>query len=135
MIKYFAAYGAALVVMVVLDVVWLGAIAKAVYLGGIGHLMADRPNIAAAILFYLIFSAGLLMFAIAPNQTASSWGKTALTGALFGVFAYATYDLSNLSTLKDWPVTLSLIDMAWGTFISAISAVAGRFALTHFAAS
>jgi uncharacterized membrane protein len=132
-IKYSAAYAAALVVMVVLDLIWLGLIAKSIYQEGIGHLMADRPNIAVAILFYLIFSAGLLVFAIAPNETSSSWAKTALTGALFGFFAYATYDLSNLSTLKDWPVALSMIDIAWGTFISAMSAIAGKFALSHFA--
>ena len=127
--KYLIAYAGAAVAMIAIDLVWLGVIAKPLYQQGIGHLMTDEPRMYAAILFYLMFPIGLVLFAIAPDQAARSWGKTALWAALFGFFAYATYDLTNLATLKGWPLGLSLIDMAWGTAVSAVSACAGKAAM------
>ncbi len=112
--------------MVVLDMLWLGLIAKPLYQQGIGHLMADKFNAPVAILFYGLFAVGLVIFSVAPQTGGNSWSKTATLAALFGFFAYATYDLTNLATLKDWPVSLSLIDMAWGTFVSAMSASGGK---------
>ena len=134
MIKYFAAYASTAIVMVALDLLWLGVLAKPLYQQGIGHLMADRPNIPAALLFYAIFPVGLMVFAVAPYASASGWAETLLSAALFGFVAYATYDLSNLATLRDWPVGLSFIDIAWGTVVSATSTAAGKFALNWFAA-
>lgn len=129
MSKYFAGYVAALVVMVALDMLWLGVIAKSFYQQGIGHLMADQPNIVAAVAFYLIYAAGLVLFVLGPYGEDPLWGRTLLMGALFGFCAYATYDLSNLATLKDWPVPLTVIDIFWGSIISLISAAAGKFVM------
>ena len=108
MTKYFAAYFATLVLMLVLDLLWLGVIAKPLYQQGIGHLMAEHPRVAVALAFYLLYPVGLV------------W---------FGFFAYATYDLTNLATLRDWPVSLAALDTAWGTAVSAVCAAAGRLAL------
>jgi uncharacterized membrane protein len=115
--------------MVALDLLWLGVIAKPIYQQGIGHLMAERPNVPVAVLFYAVFALGLVVFAVAPNASEPQWRKTILAGALFGFFAYATYDLTNLATLKNWPIGMSLLDMAWGSFVSAASAAAGKAAL------
>ena len=129
MTKYLAAYAATLVAMVVLDLLWIGVIAKPLYQQGIGHLMAERPNIAVAILFYLIYAIGVMLFVVSPNAASGGWGRTVLVGALFGLFAYATYDLTNLATLKNWPIGLSVMDMAWGGLATAVSAAAGKAAL------
>ena len=142
MSKYVATYAATFVVMVALDMIWLGVVAKSFYQEGIGHLMAERPVVSVAIAFYILYAIGLVFFAVVPNEAvpgngtgfSRGYGKTALYGALFGFFAYATYDLTNLATLKNWPVGLALLDMAWGTVVSAVSAVAGKAALDRFAA-
>jgi uncharacterized membrane protein len=115
--------------MVALDLLWLGVLAKSMYSQGIGHLMADQPKLAAALLFYMLYAAGLIVFAVAPQASDPAWGKTLLMGALFGLVAYATYDLSNLATLRNWPVSLALVDMAWGAVLSAVSAGAGKAAM------
>ena len=127
--KYVAAYAGTAIVMVALDMLWLGVIAKPMYQQGIGHLMAERPNIAVAVLFYLLYALGVVIFAVSPQHGGSSWTLTLTMGALFGFFAYATYDLTNLATLRDWPLRLSLIDMGWGTFVSAAAAAGGKAAL------
>lgn len=130
-----AAYATTVVVLIALDSLWLGVIAKPIYQQGIGHLMATRPNLAVALLFYAVFAAGLLLFAVAPGGVPGSWGKTLISALLFGFFAYATYDLSNLATLKDWPVGMSAVDIVWGSLLSAVSAAAGKAALDQFAAN
>jgi uncharacterized membrane protein len=134
MMKYLLTCLATASVMLALDLLWLGLIAKPLYQQGIGHLMAPRPNIPAALAFYAIFALGLTVFAIVPNSLAGAWSKTLGSAALFGLVAYATYDLTNLATLKQWPLGLSLIDMAWGSLISAASAAAGKTVLDRFAA-
>ena len=131
--KFAAAYAATAIVMLSLDALWLGVIAKPLYQQGIGHLMAERPNLAIAALFYAVYALGIVLFAVMP-QAIDSWGRAALTGALFGFFAYATYDLSNLATLKGWPIGVSLLDMAWGSAVSAASGMAGKAALDRFGA-
>jgi len=134
MLNYFAAYGAIAVVMLALDLLWLGVIAKSFYRDGIGHLMADPPNLVAAGVFYLLYPVGVLLFAVAPAPWSEAlglvpWSRAVLVGALFGFFAYATYDLSNLATLRGWPLRLTLVDIAWGTALTAAAAAAGRWAL------
>lgn len=127
--RQLAAYAGTLIVMVGLDLLWLGIIAKPLYQQGIGHLMADKPNVAVAVLFYALFALALVVFAVAPlgpTGPAPGWGRTVATAAMFGFFAYATYDLTNLATLKQWPIGLSLLDIAWGTCVSAVSAAAGK---------
>ncbi|MBA3581995.1 MAG: DUF2177 family protein [Gammaproteobacteria bacterium] len=133
MFKYVVVYSVILIVMFLLDFIWLGYIAKSFYQNSMGHLMAARPNFFVAFLFYAIFSVGLLIFAVAPHGAINSWSTTFVTAALFGFFAYATYDLTNLATLKNWPISLTVVDIAWGTFVSGISAVAGRSAWEWFA--
>ena len=133
MSKYFATYAVTFVVMVALDMIWLGFVAKSFYQEGIGHLMAEKPVVPVAVAFYVMYAIGLVFFAVVVNEASTGYGKTVLHGALFGFFAYATYDLTNLATLKNWPVGLALLDMAWGTVVSAVSAVAGKAALDRFA--
>lgn len=133
MSKYLAAYAVATVVMLAIDLLWLGVIAKPLYRAGIGHLMADSPNIPAAVLFYLMFPVGLMFFAVVPNASSSEWMPTLLAGALFGLFTYATYDLTNLATLKGWPVGLAVLDIAWGSLVSSVAAAAGKWAMGWFA--
>lgn len=133
MTKYLSAYLATAVVMIALDMLWLGVIAKPLYQQGLGHLMAARPNLVAAVAFYVLYALGLMLFAVVPQAADAGWLKTTAAAAMFGFVAYATYDLSNLATLKGWPIGLSLIDMAWGATLSAVAATAGRFAWNRFA--
>lgn len=135
MTRALSAYVATLITMLALDLLWLGVVAKPLYQQGIGHLMAPSPKVPVALLFYAVFAAGLTWFAVLPNAAPTGWGRALGSAALFGFFAYATYDLTNLATLKDWPVGLSVLDMAWGSAVSAVAAAAGRLALDRFAAS
>jgi uncharacterized membrane protein len=128
-----AAWGAALVTMMVLDALWLGFIAKPLYQQGIGHLMADKPLILAVVAFYLVYATGIVAFTVWPQLATTGWTRSALLGAGFGLVAYATYDLSNLATLRGWPLGLSFIDIAWGTAISAASATASKLVADRFA--
>jgi uncharacterized membrane protein len=131
-LPYLAAYGATTLVMVLIDLIWLGVIAKPLYLEGIGHLMADKPRLGPAVLFYLMYPVGLMLFAVLPGVAQGDWRRALVMGALFGLFAYATYDLTNLATLKQWPLRLALIDIAWGALVSAVATVAGHAVLSHF---
>ena len=130
--KYLVACLVVGVVMVAMDVLWLGFIAKSLYQDGIGHLMAERPQVVAALAFYIVYAVGLVVFTVAPRAGMAGWHSTALMAALFGFVAYATYDLSNLATLKNWPLWLSLVDMACGTVASAVAAVGGKLAMDSF---
>ena len=118
--KYVAAYAGSSIVMVLLEMLWLGVIAMPLYQQGIGHLMAETPDIGVALLFYLLYPLGGVIFAVSPRANSSNWTMTLTMGGLFGFFAYATYDLTNLATLRHWPVGLSLIDMVWGTGLTRI---------------
>ncbi|MDY0210336.1 MAG: DUF2177 family protein [Acholeplasma sp.] len=110
-------YGIAFVVFLVVDLIWLGLIAKKLYQDQIGTLLKPDVNWTAAILFYLLFIAGLVVFVIQPGVDANSLGKVMLLGAFFGLITYATYDLTNLATMKNWPLSITLIDLAWGSFL------------------
>lgn len=123
--KVLLTYLAALAVFVAVDLVWLGVVAKDYYRGGIGHLMGDGFNVPAAVAFYLIYVAGIMMFAVLPAAQSGEWTRAAILGAAFGFFAYATYDLTNLATLKNWPLGVALADMAWGSIATAIAAATG----------
>jgi uncharacterized membrane protein len=128
MMKYFTGYVVTLLVLLVVDLIWLGVIAKPLYSKGIGHLMADQPNLWAAAAFYLVYTFGLMYFAVSPPSGAHSWTGTLIAAGIFGLVAYATYDLSNLATLKNWPTYLAVIDIVWGSMLSAIGAAAGKAA-------
>ena len=127
--RYVAGYLAVALVIVALDMLWLGVVAKTMYQQAIGHLMAEQPKVLAAIAFYALYAVGLVVFGLAPQAEDLGWARTVCMGALFGFFAYATYDLSNLATLRNWPIRLTLIDMAWGTALSATASGAGKAAM------
>jgi len=109
----------ALPVFFVIDMVWLVLVAKKFYSQQIGFLMRPDINWTAAIIFYLLFIAGLIVFVISPAVEKNSWVHALLYGAFFGLITYATYDLTNLSTLKDWPVLVTVVDLIWGTVLAA----------------
>lgn len=121
------AYVAALVVMVALDMAWLGSTFRTVYLPAMGPVMAPNPKVAAAVAFYAIYPIGLVFFAISPALRAGAWTTALVSGALFGFFVYMTYDLTNLATLKEWSLKVSLIDVAWGTVLNGAAATASYF--------
>jgi uncharacterized membrane protein len=106
-------------VFLLIDIVWLALIAPKLYKANIGHLMADKPNLPAAGVFYLLYIAALLFFVIDPALVKGSAWQAVWTGAFLGLVMYATYDLTNLATMKDWPLKITAIDLAWGTFITA----------------
>lgn len=132
MTKILAAYAAATLLMLALDGLWLGLLAKDFYQQGLGHLMAESPRWLPALLFYLLYPLGLLYFAVLPQEPGVGLGHVLLRGALLGLFAYGTYDLSNWATLKDWPAQVAVVDMAWGAFSSCLATLAGRLALQRF---
>ncbi len=113
----------ALLSMLAFDAVWLTVIAKNLYATQIGHLLAPKPNLLAAGIFYLIFAAALTYFVILPNKATQSFLQIFLVGAFFGFATYATYDLTNQATLRDWPVIVTCIDLLWGSFLSGVLAV------------
>lgn len=129
MIRYFAAYISMMVVMLGLDLVWLGWIAKGTYQDGIGHLMAQQPRLGPAALFYIMYPAALMYFALLRGGLQNGWSEVLIAGALFGAAAYATYDLSNLATLKDWPVSITIMDICWGCFASTVAVAAGKLCM------
>lgn len=108
-------------VFFLVDLLWLGVVAKEFYRNRLGHLMGDI-NWVAAIIFYLIFLLGLTYFASYPAALKGSVMTALMLGALFGFFTYATYDLTNLATLKDWPLTIVLVDIVWGTVLGGVVA-------------
>ncbi len=128
---FFQAWLFTFTVMLAIDALWLGVLARDLYQQDMGSLMAAQPRWAAAAAFYLAYPLGLVIFAVKPAlETASggnggSLGRALLLGGLFGLFAYGTYDLTNLAVVQDWPLGLTFIDLAWGTFASAVSAGAG----------
>ena len=128
--KTLAAYAVTAIVLFAIDMVWLRVIAMNWYQQGIGHLMTADVKFWAAGLFYLLYPVGLVLFAVGPGLEAP-WWRTAALGAAFGFFAYATYDLTNLATLKGWPLGLAAADVAWGAFASAVAATAGRWVAPH----
>jgi uncharacterized membrane protein len=128
MLKLLGVYVVVTVTMLVLDLVWLRGIATSWYEEGLRHLMAPKPDLKAAAVFYLAYPLGLVIFGVLPHEDSTLLRAIGM-GALFGFFAYATYDLSNLATLRDWPLNVSLIDMAWGTLASGLSVGAGKLCL------
>ena len=119
------AYAGALVFFLAADMLWLGVLMTDSYQAWIGPLMREQPLLLPAAVFYLLYPAGLVVFAIRPALERPGAARAAALGAFFGLLAYGTYDLSNLATLKDWPLQLTLVDMVWGAALSCGSALAG----------
>ncbi len=116
-------YAIALPVFMAVDMVWLGAIAKGFYRAQLGPLLRPDVNWTAAIIFYLLYITGLVLFVIGPSIEKGSWIYALGFGALFGLISYATYDLTNLATLKDWPLVITLVDLAWGAVLGAMVSI------------
>jgi len=125
---YLKLYLCTLVGFLAIDAVWLTVVARGFYRRQLNFLLSDQPNWWAAIIFYLLFVVGLLVFAIVPGLQAGSLRKVLLLGAFFGLVTYATYDLTNLATVKNWPWLVTLVDMAWGTVLAAAVSGIGYFA-------
>jgi uncharacterized membrane protein len=124
MAYYLKLYFASLIAFFAIDMVWLGLVARTLYRKYLGFLMAPSPNWLAAIIFYLLFVVGILVFVVVPGLEGNALKTTLIRAALFGLITYATYDLTNLATLKDWPVLITIVDLAWGTILSvAVSLV------------
>ncbi|MES2743699.1 MAG: DUF2177 family protein [Pseudomonadota bacterium] len=114
--------------MLAADMVWLSLMVEPVYRRFVGALLLEQPQAAPAIVFYVMYGVGVVVFSVLPGLQAGRWQASAARGALFGLLAYATYDLSNLATLRGWSLPLSLIDMAWGATLTAGAGVAGYLA-------
>ncbi|MCP8883294.1 DUF2177 family protein [Devosia sp. XJ19-1] len=122
------AYAGTAVVFFALDFLWLTVLGIGFYRGEIGALLLDKPNLAPAALFYLFYIAGIVGFAVLPALNAQSWLWAVIAAVALGLLAYGTYDMTNLATLKGWTLQISLIDLAWGGFLSGTAALAGYFA-------
>jgi len=131
--KYAIAYAGGLVVLLALDALWLGLIMRDFYKNELGALMRERPQMAAAGLFYVVYVVGVAIFAISPALDHGEWVRALILGGLFGFFAYFTYDMVNFATLNGYSLRLTMVDIAWGIFVSASSAVGGYFAVQWFA--
>ncbi len=111
-----------LVAFLILDGLWLGVLMGTTYKSLLGSLMLDQPRVLPAVLFYVLYVIGCVVFVVLPS---ASWQRAARMGALLGLVAYGTYDLSNWATLQGWSAGLALMDMAWGTFLTAICCTVG----------
>jgi uncharacterized membrane protein len=131
LLRSLAAYAAAALTLCLLDGLWLGVVARGLYRSQLGHLMLDSPRWGAAAAFYAFYLVGVVLFGVWPGLRAGSWLQAALWGGLFGFFAYMTYDMTNLATLKGWPSGLAAIDVAWGTVLTALAASAGYAAASR----
>jgi uncharacterized membrane protein len=125
MTYYLKLYFATLIAFLAIDMVWLGLVARTFYRNYLGFLMTPTTNWIAAVLFYLLFILGILVFVVVPGLQENSLKATLLRAALFGLVTYATYDLTNLATVKNWPVLITVIDMAWGTILSVVVSFIG----------
>jgi uncharacterized membrane protein len=122
---YAAAYAGTFVVFAIADILWLGSMVNRLYRPTLSDILLAGVNLRAVIVFYILFPIGLMIFAVIPALKSGSVTDAVTYGALFGFFAYATYDLTNLSTLRNWTAKLAIVDMIWGTVLCAMAAVAG----------
>jgi uncharacterized membrane protein len=114
-----------------LDYVWLGYFSREIFEPAVGSLLAERTDMTVAVLFYVLYIVGILLFAVGPAMRGGGWSTALALGAAFGFFVYMTYDLTNMATLKVWPVHVAAIDIAWGTVVSGIAALAGYAAASR----
>ena len=125
------AYLATAFVFFAIDIIWLAVVARGFYTSQLGDLMADQVRWGIAIGFYAVYVIGIVFFAVRPALASGDWRTALMFGALFGFFCYATYDLTNMATLRGWPVQMSIVDMIWGTVLTGTSATLG-FLITRW---
>ncbi|MFT5895684.1 MAG: putative membrane protein [bacterium] len=130
--NFLIGYGAAIVAFLVIDGIWLGLIAKDFYANSLGDLLRKDLLLLPGVIFYLMYTAGLVLLAVRPGQADISLLNIALHGAVVGLLAYGTYDLTNLATLRGWPPLLSVVDMAWGAVLSASVALISAICVRYF---
>ncbi|HQQ97545.1 MAG TPA: DUF2177 family protein [Cyclobacteriaceae bacterium] len=123
--RYLLTYALTAVVFFAVDMLWLGILAKGIYRKYLGGMLSEQVNWTAAIIFYLIFIAGILVFVVEPAVERGSWARALVLGSFFGIITYATYDLTNLATLKGWPLPIVFIDITWGAVLTGSTSVAG----------
>ena len=133
MLKYLAVYLSFLLSLLVIDLIWLLGIAKNLYRDEMGSLMASEPKLLAGLGFYLLYALGASIFVIIPAISKQSWLYAVQYGALFGLFCYMTYDLTNLAVIRDFPVRLAFIDIVWGSAVTAASATISYWVGTRVA--
>lgn len=127
MVYYIKLYFATLAVFFAVDMLWLGVISRGFYQKHLGFLMAPQVNWFAALAFYLLFIAGVLVFVVLPGIKADDLAATLSKAAFFGLVTYATYDLTNLATVRNWPVIITVIDLIWGMVLTTVVSLAGFF--------
>lgn len=127
--QYVVAYGASAVVFFGLDLLWLGVVARGFYARQMGDLLREQPSFGVAGMFYAVYVAGIVLFAVLPALQSQSWRTALLLGVALGVVAYGTYDFTNLATLRRWPVTLTAVDLVWGSLLTGLAATAGYLAV------
>ena len=125
MTRYIAAYVATLVIFLAIDAVWLSLMASRLYRPTLGDILLDKFLPGPAIVFYLIFAVGIVIFAVAPAIKSGEWSTALFYGALFGFFSYGVYDFTNMATLRNWTATITAADVVWGTVLTGVSATAG----------
>jgi len=130
--KLIQLYIASAILFFAIDILWLGVIAKNFYNKHLGRFFRERVNWTAAIIFYSLFILGIMIFAILPGISSASLARTVTLGALYGLFTYATYDLTNLATLKDWPVKIVVVDIVWGMVLCGLVSAGGFLVATRF---
>lgn len=129
---WLAYFAVTFVVFMGIDLIWLGFVAKNIYSKYLGYLMAPKVNWLAALVFYVIFIIGVLYFVIAPSLVDRDFTQLVIRAMLFGFMTYATYDLTNLATVRDWPITITIIDLIWGTTLSTSVSVISYLIITNF---
>ena len=129
--RYAVAYAATLVALLVLDFAWLGTIGGSLFKRTLGDVLSPDMSLGTGLVFYLIYVLGILYFALLPGLDAASWSVALTRGMLFGFFAYMTYDLTNLATLRNYTPTLAIVDMTWGTVVTGAASTIGLF-ITDF---
>jgi uncharacterized membrane protein len=132
MSRFALAYVGAAIVFVVADFFWLGYVAKDLYRSQMAHLLAPDFRMGPAAIFYLMFLAGIIYFAVTPALATGRWQDAIIPGAILGFLAYGTYDFTNWAVMRDWPVGLTFIDLAWGTALTSAAATAGAALAIRF---
>ncbi len=127
LVQMIIVYFCALLIFFAIDLVWLGVVPKNFYKRQLGFIMSEKVNWTPAVVFYMLYTAGVLYFAVVPAVTDGTWTGAAVPAAILGLLCYGTYDLSNLATLKGWPVIVTVVDILWGMTITTAVSLAGFF--------
>lgn len=130
--NYLKEYGIAFITFFTIDLFWLGVIAKDLYKKHLGFIMSSSPNWVAAGIFYVVYIVGIVFFVIHPAIEKKSWMYALFVGLFFGFITYATYDLTNLATIKDWPLKITIIDLIWGSTLCGLVSLVSYTILSRF---